>query len=40
MRIKDSKEKKSIKLENKNYEDLGYESRLCKETFSLIKCRQ
>ena len=27
--IKKNKENKSSKLENKNYEDLGYKSRLC-----------
>ena len=32
MKIKKNKEKKSSKLENKNYEDLGYESSLCKES--------
>ena len=32
MRIKENKEKKSSELENKNYEDLGYEPRLCKES--------
>ena len=34
MKIKKNKEKKSSKLENKNYEDLGYESSLCKESRS------
>lgn len=29
--MKDNKEKKSIKLENQNYEELGYESSLSKE---------
>ena len=32
MRIKENKEMKSSKLENKNYKDLGYESSLCKES--------
>ena len=32
MRIKENKDKKSSKLENKNYEDLGYESSLRKES--------
>ena len=32
MRIKENKEKKSSKLENKNYEDIGYESTPCKES--------
>ena len=31
MRTKDNKEKKFVKLENKNYEYLCYESSLCKE---------
>ena len=32
MRIKENKEKKSITKENKNYEELGYKSSLCKES--------
>ena len=32
MKIKENKQKKSSKLENKNYEDLGCESSLCKES--------
>ena len=32
MRIEENKENKSSKLGNKNYEDLGYESNLCKES--------
>ena len=32
MRIKKNKEKKSSELENKSYEDIGYESSLCKES--------
>ena len=32
IRIKENKEKKSSKLENKNYENLGYELSLCKES--------
>ena len=32
MRIKENKEKKSSKPENKNYKDLGYESNLSKES--------
>ena len=32
MRIKKNKEQKSIKLENKHYEELGCELSLCKET--------
>ena len=32
MRIKESKEKKSSELENKNLKDLGYESSLSKES--------
>ena len=31
MRIEENKENKSSKLGNKYYEDLGYESNLCKE---------
>ena len=31
MRVKENKEKIFIKRENKSYEDLGYESSLCKE---------
>ena len=30
--IKENKEKKCSKLENKNYENLGYELSLCKES--------
>ena len=32
MRVKDNKGQIFIKLENKSYEDLGYESSLCKES--------
>ena len=32
MRVKENKEKIFIKRENKSYEDLGYESSLCKES--------
>ena len=32
MTIKENKETKSVKLENKNYEDFVYESGLCKES--------
>ena len=32
MRIKENKKQKFIKLKNKNYEDLGYESSICKES--------
>ena len=32
MRIKENKEKKSIKPENKNYEESDYELRICKDS--------
>ena len=32
MRIKENKQKKCSKLENKDCEDLGYESSLCKSS--------
>ena len=32
MTIKENKETKSVKLENKNYKDFVYESGLCKES--------
>ena len=32
MRVKDNKGQIFIKLENKSYEDLGYESTLCKKS--------
>ena len=38
MRIKENKEKKSNKLENKIYADLGYKSSLCKESRSKPFC--
>ena len=42
MRINENKEKKSSRLENKDYEDLGYESSLWKESrfkpFLWIRC--
>ena len=39
MRIKENKENKSMKLENKNYEELGYQSSLCKESRFKPFCR-
>lgn len=40
MRIKKNKEQKSIKLENKHYEELGCELSLCKETRVKQICSQ